>query len=77
LLDASEAAESGYEVNVVRLDDLLSLSDRRLAIKIDVENYECNVLVGMQRTLRQNECMIQVESFDTLDQVASLLTAAG
>ena len=77
LLDASEAANSGYEVNVVQLDDVLSFSDRTLAIKIDVENYECKVLGGMQRILRENECMIQVESFETLDQVTSLLTAAG
>jgi len=77
LLDADESADSSYEVNVVRLDDLLSFANRRLAIKIDVENYECRVLAGMQRILRQNECMIQVESFDTLDQVTSLLTAAG
>jgi FkbM family methyltransferase len=77
LLDTSEAAESSYEVNVVRLDDVLSFSDRRLAIKIDVENYECKVLAGMERILRENECMIQVESFETLDQVTSLLTVAG
>jgi FkbM family methyltransferase len=77
LLDANEATDSSYVVNVVRLDDVLSLSDRRLAIKMDVENYECRVLSGMQRTLRQNECMIQVEAFDTLDQVTSLLAAAG
>jgi FkbM family methyltransferase len=77
LLDANESADSGYEVNVVRLDDMLSFSDRRLAIKIDVENYECKVLLGMQRTLRENECMIQVESFETLDQATSLLSAAG
>lgn len=77
LLDANESAGSGYEVNVVRLDDVLSFSDRRLAIKIDVENYECKVLGGMQRILRENECMIQVESFETLDRVTSLLTAAG
>jgi FkbM family methyltransferase len=77
VLDADESANSSYDVNVVRLDDVLSFSDRRLAIKIDVENYECKVLLGMQRILRQNECMIQVESFDTLDQVTSLLTAAG
>jgi FkbM family methyltransferase len=77
LLDPNESADSDYEIDAVRLDDLLSLSGHRLAIKIDVENYECKVLLGMQRTLRENQCMIQVESFETLDQVTSLLTAAG
>jgi FkbM family methyltransferase len=77
LIDGQESANSGYEVKVVRLDDVLSLSGRRIAIKIDVENYECKVLSGMERTLRHNECMIQVETFDTRDQVASLMAAAG
>jgi FkbM family methyltransferase len=77
VLDDNESVDSSYEVTVLPLDDVLSFSDRRLAIKIDVENYECKVLAGMQRILRQNECMILVESFDTFDQVTSLLTAAG
>jgi FkbM family methyltransferase len=77
LMDANQPAESGYEVDVVRLDDVVSFSNRRLAIKMDVENYECKVLVGMERTLRENECMIQIELFDTRDQVVSLLAAAG
>ena len=77
LVDSKEPADPGYEVNVVRLDDVLSFSSCRIAIKIDVENYECKVLRGMERTLRQNECMIQVEAFETRDQVAQLLAAAG
>ena len=77
LLDVGEPTAPGYEVRVVRLDDVLFFSDRRLAIKMDVENYECKALVGMEQTLRRNECMIQVEAFETRDQVASFLSAAG
>jgi FkbM family methyltransferase len=77
LVDSNGLAEGGYDVNTVRLDDVLSFSDRRLAIKIDVEHYECKVLVGMERILRENECMIQIEAFETRDQVTSLLAAAG
>jgi hypothetical protein len=58
-----------------KFDDVLQLSNRKLAIKIDVENYECNVLSGMEQTLRNNRCIIQVETFNDLDQVRSLLGA--
>jgi FkbM family methyltransferase len=69
--------DAGYDVQVVRLDDVLSSSDRTLAIKIDVEHYECNVLAGMERTLRENRCFVQIEAFETRDQVISIMAAAG
>jgi hypothetical protein len=62
-------------VPIFSFDDVLQLSNRKLAIKIDVENYECNVLSGMEQTLRNNRCIIQVETFNYLDQVRSLLAA--
>jgi FkbM family methyltransferase len=67
----------GYEVQVATLDDMLSLSGHNLAIKIDVEHYECKVLAGMKRTLRQNRCIVQIEAFDTRDQVIATMAAAG
>jgi FkbM family methyltransferase len=75
---ASDAIDgAGSEVQVARLDDVVSLSGRRLAIKIDVEHYECIVLAGMMRTLRENRCVIQIEAFETRDQVISIMAAAG
>ena len=68
---------ANYEVQVVRLDDLLALSGCKLAIKIDVEQYECNVLAGMARLLRENRCIVQIEAFETRDRVLSIMTAAG
>jgi dihydropteroate synthase len=56
---------------------VLSSSGRTLAIKIDVEHYECNVLAGMKRTLRENRCFVQIEAFETRDQVISIMAAAG
>jgi len=73
--DAMDGA--GYQVPVVRLDDVLSLSGRSLAIKIDVEHYECRVLAGMARTLGQNRCVVQIEAFETRDQVISIMAGAG
>jgi FkbM family methyltransferase len=68
---------AGYDVNVARLDDLVSFADRCLAIKIDVERYECEVLAGMERTLRRNKCIVQIEAFETRDQVVSTMARAG
>ena len=48
------AGGEGYDVEIVRLDDLVALSGLTLAIKIDIERYERKALVGMARTLRDN-----------------------
>ncbi|HJY16990.1 MAG TPA: FkbM family methyltransferase, partial [Xanthobacteraceae bacterium] len=44
------AAGEGYDVEIVRLDDLAALSGLTLAIKIDIERYERKALAGMART---------------------------
>jgi FkbM family methyltransferase len=67
---------AGHEISVARLDDLLPLSGQRLAVKIDVEGYECKVVAGMQRLLRQNTCLVQIEAFETRDEVIALMAAA-
>jgi FkbM family methyltransferase len=67
----------GYDVQVVRLDDELALAGKKLAIKIDVEHYECNVLGGMARTLRGNRCLVQIEAFETKDRVIAMMAEAG
>jgi hypothetical protein len=72
-----ELPGSGYDVNVAKLDDLVSFADQCLAIKIDVEYYECEVLAGMQRTLRRNKCIVQVEAFETRDRVISMMAEVG
>jgi len=68
---------AGYDVQVARLDDLVQLSGCKLAIKIDVEHYECDVLAGMPRILSQNRCIVQIEAFETRNEVISIMTAAG
>jgi hypothetical protein len=77
IADDGADSGSGYQVRVIALDNVLGLSDRRLVIKIDVEDYECNVLLGMNRTIRDNRCIIQVETFKYLDRVRSLLATEG
>jgi FkbM family methyltransferase len=67
----------GYEVPVARLDDVFSAAGKRLAIKIDVERYECRVLAGMQRVLRENHCLVQIEAFETREEVIAMMAGAG
>lgn len=69
--------DNAYEVEVVRLDDRLSLSGRTLAIKMDVEGYECKALAGMERTLRDNSGIVQIETLDYRAEVFGLMTRLG
>jgi FkbM family methyltransferase len=71
------ADDRGYAVSVARLDDVLSIAGKRLAIKIAVERHECRVLAGMQRTLRANRCLVQIEAFETTEEVIAMMAAAG
>ena len=72
----SEPKNRAYEVAVRLLDDELDASGKALAIKIDVEGFEQRVLNGMQRTLRQNRCLVQIEAFEP-SGVFSFMDAAG
>jgi FkbM family methyltransferase len=67
----------GYEVDVVRFDDLVALTGRTLAIKIDVERYERKVLAGMARTLRDNRGFVQIEVLEQREATTRLMAAAG
>jgi FkbM family methyltransferase len=67
----------GYEVDVVRLDDVISLSGQTLAIKIDIERYERKALAGMARTLRHNQGIVQVEVLEARDETIAMMAAAG
>lgn len=76
----SRVAESGgeYEVEVVKLDDLAPMSGKTLLVKIDVERFECQVLGGMLRTLRDNTCLVQIEvTEETQGQIMEMMKAAG
>lgn len=58
-------AEDGeVVVQTARLDNVLPMRDERPAIKIDVEGHELEVVAGMRDTLRDNHCLLQIESFE-------------
>ena len=59
-------------------DTELGLKGLRLVFKIDVEGHELEVLQGLGKTLRNNACLLQIESFgDRLAAVDAFLAAAG
>ena len=45
-------------------DEFLNLNNKNLAIKIDVEGHEPNVLYGLKKTLESNKCILQIEIFN-------------
>src|SRR5690242_5368590 len=67
----------GYEVEVVRFDDFVTLTGRTLAIKIDVERYERKALAGMARTPRDKRGIVQIEVLEARDETVRLMAAAG
>jgi FkbM family methyltransferase len=69
--------QTGYEVDVVRLDDVISLSGKTLAIKIDIERYERKALAGMPRTLRDNRGIVQIEVLEAREETVGLMAGAG
>jgi FkbM family methyltransferase len=55
--------EVTFRVRQVRFDDHYVMAGKSIIIKMDVEGYEFNALAGMERTLRDNECYVQVEHY--------------
>ena len=53
-----------YEAEFKIGDQVLNFKRDNLAIKIDVEGHELNVLKGIQNLLKSNKCIIQIEIFE-------------
>lgn len=65
-------------VPVRRFDDEFQIRGKRLLVKMDVEGYEFHALAGMERTLRENECYLQVELYSPhLDKLKSVFAGLG
>lgn len=69
--------DSGYAVEILAVDEIVPLKGKALAIKIDVEGFECEALAGMTRLLRDNRGIVQVESYDHAAEIAAVMQAAG
>ena len=73
----SDGAAEGYDIEVVRLDDVVGLAGRTLAIKIDIERYERKALAGMARTLRDNRGIVQIEVLEAREETIAMMRDAG
>ena len=67
-----------FDIEVKIGDDILKLEDKKIALKIDVERHELNVLKGISNLLKLNKCLIQIEIFDNyLSEVRNFLNKLG
>lgn len=65
-------------VHAIAIDEFLNIADRSLGIKIDVEGHELDVIKGMMRTLKSNDCLLQIEIYgDNIPMVTDCLSEIG
>ena len=70
----SEKNKTGEDVLVLKGDNVVKLVNEYITIKIDVEGFEYNVLKGLKKTLKNNNCFLQIEIWDkNLKNVLSYL----
>ena len=70
--------EFTHRVRQVRFDDEFAWAGKSLVVKMDVEGYEFNVIAGMERTLKENACYLQVELYsDRLEELKSVFARLG
>jgi FkbM family methyltransferase len=67
-----------HVVRQIRFDDVFSFSNKTVLVKMDVEGSEFHALAGMERTLRDNRCYLQVELYsDRFEDLKAMLAALG
>src|SRR5262245_33878699 len=67
-----------HRVRQIRFDDEFAIAGKTLVIKMDVEGSEFHALRGMERTLRDNRCYLQVELYsDRLEELKALFEKLG
>jgi FkbM family methyltransferase len=67
-----------HRVKQIRFDDEFSIAGKTILVKMDVEGSEFHALAGMQRTLRDNECYLQVELYsDRFEELKTLFAGWG
>ncbi|MFK5893077.1 MAG: FkbM family methyltransferase [Pseudomonadota bacterium] len=58
------ADDGEITIQAKKLDSVLRLKNKSIGIKVDVEGHELDAVSGMKEILRNNICVIQIESFD-------------
>ena len=71
--DAMETAVAARPI-----DGVIDVATKSIAAKIDVEGHELDVLRGLERTLRDNRCVLQIETYrDQIARVSDFLSGLG
>ena len=67
-----------HVVRQIRFDDMFAISGKTILVKMDVEGSEFHALAGMERTLRDNHCYLQVELYsDRIEELKALFAKFG
>lgn len=67
-----------HTVKQIRFDDEFRIAGKTILVKMDVEGSEFHALAGMERTLRDNLCYLQVELYsDRFEELKSLFARLG
>jgi FkbM family methyltransferase len=62
-----------HRVKQVKFDDEYQIKNKHILVKMDIEGYEFHALAGMERTLRDNLCYLQVELYsDRIEELKAL-----
>ncbi len=62
-----------HRVKQVKFDDEYQIKGKHILVKMDIEGYEFHALAGMERTLRDNLCYLQVELYsDKIEELKAL-----
>jgi len=65
-------------VKQIRFDDEFRICGKTVLVKMDVEGSEFHALAGMERTLRDNQCYLQVELYsDRFEELKALFARLG
>jgi FkbM family methyltransferase len=72
------AGVASHVVPQIRFDDSFAFSGKTILVKMDVEGSEFHALAGMERTLRDNRCYLQVELYsDRFEDLKALFERLG
>lgn len=67
-----------HRVRQVKFDDEYQIKNKHILVKMDIEGYEFNALAGMERTLRDNLCYLQIELYSArLEELKALFARFG
>ncbi len=70
--------EFTHSIRQTRFDDAFNIARKNIVIKMDVEGYEFQALAGMERTLKENACYLQIELYsDRLEELKALFVRLG